>query len=134
MRTALLAACLLASPALAAGPRIEVFTVARLPVSAPAGVPVYHIDRLRSIEAELSAGLPADPQQAASIAQARIRARGDELQRDALAAGTGAGLALHYGIDRVPAIVIDGRYVLFGERSVEAALERWRQATQQGAQ
>lgn len=133
MRTILLATCLLAAPALAAGPRIEVFTVSSLPVSAPADVPVYQIDRLRGIEAELSAGLPADPQQAAKIAQARIRARGDELERDALAAGTGAGLALHYGIDRVPAIVFDGRYVVFGERSVEAALAHWRQATGKAA-
>jgi integrating conjugative element protein (TIGR03757 family) len=133
MRTILLAASLLAAPAFAAGARIEVFTVSSLPVSAPAGMPVYRIDRLRGIEAELSAGLPRDPQQAARIAQARIRARGDELERDALAAGTGAGLALHYGLDRVPAIVIDGRYVVFGERSVEAALAHWRQAPQKAA-
>jgi len=123
----------LAAPVPAADPRIEVFTVSSLPVTAPPGTPVYELDRLRTIEAELSAGLPSEPAQAARIAQARIVERGETLNQAALAAGTGAGLALHYGIDRVPAIVLDGRYVVFGETSVERALAHWRRATQQEA-
>ena len=122
-----------APPVSAADPRIEVFTVSSLPVTAPPETPVYELDRLRTIEAQLSAGLPVDPEQAARIAQARIVERGETLNQAALAAGTGAGLALHYGIDRVPAIVLDGRYVVFGETSVERALAHWRRATQQEA-
>jgi integrating conjugative element protein (TIGR03757 family) len=112
----------------AADPRIEVFTVSGLPVSAPPGVSVYPLDALRKIEAELSAGLPSDPDQAMRVAQQRIQERALAFKDQVTAAGIGAGLALRYGIERVPAIVFDGRSVVYGEVSVERALAQWRHA------
>lgn len=114
--------------AVAADPRIAVFTVSALPVSAPPGVPIYQLDALRQIEAELSAGLPSDPDQAMRVAQQRIQDRALAFKDQVTAAGTGAGLALKYGIDRVPAIVFDGASVVYGESSVERALSQWRHA------
>lgn len=130
-----LALCLGAAAAHAAEPqRIQVFTLSSIPVYAPAGAQVYQLDRLAQIEETLSKDLPGDPERAAAIAEQRIRDGGVQLQNAVLAAGMGVGLALQYGIDRVPATVIDQRYVDFGETRTAVSLERWRRRIAQDGQ
>lgn len=121
------------APALAVEPLVEVFTLSTIPVHASSVARVYQLDRLSAIEGRLSDGLPGDPQQAAAIAQARVAQGGERLQREIVEAAIGLGLALQLGLDRVPAVVIDRRYVDYGEPRVEVSLARWRRAPGPGA-
>ena len=121
-------------------PRIEVFTHADTPITglqalaAGSGheglkVHIHVLDGLQALEAKFSENLPRDPLQARRQALERIyqlnktdRAR---LQR----AAVGLARAVHYGIDRYPAMVFDGQLVVYGLTDLEAALahyRRWR--------
>jgi len=76
------------------------------------------------IEAELSAGLPADPGQAEAIAQRRLREGKETLQRRLGAAYQGVTDAWDLGVAKVPAVVVDRRYVVYGEPDVARAVAR----------
>jgi len=118
-------------------PRIEVFTRADTPIiglqafSVGSGyegprVHIYVLDGLQALEAKFSENLARDPSQARRQALERIyrlnktdRAR---LQRTAV----GLARAVHYGIDRYPAMVFDGQLVVYGLTDLEAALAHYR--------
>ncbi len=111
-------------------PTVEVFTATGLPVDTgfKAGrVEVYEIDGIERLEAELSRGLSANADAAKHSAQARIgQLNQGQLQRVQRAAW-GLVKAMQYGIDRYPAIVFDGRAVVYGVTDVKAAIHRYRQ-------
>jgi integrating conjugative element protein (TIGR03757 family) len=120
-----LALCLalVAGTALATPP-VEVFTDRDHPVThagAFAQVTVYRINGLVEVQDRLSAGLPADATEAARIAAERLDnepALNDRLMQ----AGQGLVLAhLHYRLDRYPAVVIDGAYVIYGVTDLAVA-------------
>ena len=118
---ALVGACL-APPIALAQEQIEVFVVGDQQIAAAAGAgAVYHVDALARQLEELSAGLPADPERAAAIAKARFeRLTSAELTR----LQTGAEveeLARRYGLLKAPAMVIDGRAVIYGVHDVDRA-------------
>jgi integrating conjugative element protein (TIGR03757 family) len=100
-----------------AEPRVEVFTDHDHPVrhaGAFAQVTVYRIDGLVQVQDRLSAGLPADATEAARLAAERLDAEPD-LNDQLMQAGQGLALAhLQYRLDRYPAIVLDGEYVIYG--------------------
>lgn len=117
MRLAMLSALVL--PAVAAAGSVELFTLATLPtITVPPGTIVYELDAQARLEERLSRDLPGEPEAAARIADERIKAGGLALQKELVRAGTGLSRAIALGIDRVPAIVVDGRWVAYGETDV----------------
>lgn len=121
LRLTMLSALVL--PAVATAGSVEVFTLATLPpIAVPAGTIVYELDAQARLEERLSRDLPGDPEAATRIADERIKAGGVALQQELVRAGTGLSRAIALGINRVPAIVIDGRWVAYGETDVAKAL------------
>lgn len=89
-----------------------------------AGTRVIELDLPARIEAELAAGLPTDPTQAAAIVQQRLREGGQDLQRRIGRAYQDVAQAWGLGITKVPAVVVDRRYVVYGEPDVARAAAR----------
>lgn len=85
------------------------------------------LDAAEQLEAELSADLPADPQQAAALAQQRLQSGGASLQKRLADAYQGITDAWSLGIIKIPAIVIDQRHVIYGEHDIETAQAKVRQ-------
>ena len=82
------------------------------------------LDGVTQIEAELAAGLPPDADKAAAIVQQRLRQGSTDLQRRIAAAYQGVTDAWSLGITKVPAVVVDRRYVVYGETDVASAVAR----------
>ncbi len=87
---------------------------------------IYVLDGIQRFETQLSSNLPPDPKQSQQIALQRIQ----HLDERAMAAmqNTAVGLAkaMQYGIDRYPAIVFDGKVVVYGLTDLSAALDHYR--------
>lgn len=92
----------------------------------------YLLDGLQMLDAELSAGLPADERAALPIAQERMRRMADAIRARGTNAAEGLQLAMQYGIERLPAIVINGQSVIYGVTDVDQAVALWRQARASG--
>ena len=109
-------------------PTIEVFTDSRHQV-----VPendhttVYVINRINRLQQELSNDLPADPESARTLALQRFQRMDTQLSSELENAAKGLVQAMQYGIDRYPAIVFDGRAVVYGITDIQAATQRYRQ-------
>ena len=101
-----------------------VFTDTANPVTAPATARVILLDQQHHLETELSRALPSDPQQAAAIIQNRLNSpSGKRLQSDLAKAQQALTDAWSMGIEKIPAVVVDRRYVVYGEPDVAKALE-----------
>ena len=94
------------------------------PVQPFAGVREIELDLPTRIEAELAAGLPADPGQAVALVQQRLHDGGQELQHRLGRAYQGVAEAWGLGITKLPAVVLDRRYVIYGEPDVARAVAR----------
>jgi len=103
---------------------VIVVTDSRHPVQAPAGVRVIELDQATRIEGELAAHLPADPQQAAALVRQRLHDGGEALQRRIGHAYQCVADAWGLGIAKIPAVVVDRRYVVYGEPDVLRAVAR----------
>ena len=119
---AVLCLALLAPVAVAAD--VLVVTDSRHPVQAPAGVRVIELDQPAHIEAQLTARLPADPAQAEALVRQRLLDGGADLQRRIGQAYQGVANAWGLGIVKIPAVVGDRRYVVYGEPDVSRAVAR----------
>jgi integrating conjugative element protein (TIGR03757 family) len=115
--------------------RLEIFTASDGPaanlqaVSASlkdSNIRVYWLDGIHRLEAELSQRLPADAQSAERAALKRLQHL-DKDRRDGVAESARAlARAVELGIDRYPAIVIDGQWVLYGLTDLSAAVTLYR--------
>ncbi len=103
---------------------VLVITDSHHPVRAMGGEELIELDEAPRIEAELSAALPADPEQATAIAKRRMDQGGVDLQRRIALAYQGATDAWSLGITTIPAVVVDRRYVVYGEPDVARAVAR----------
>ncbi|MNF68428.1 hypothetical protein D3C84_502850 [compost metagenome] len=93
------------------------------PVNAPVGVRVILLDEQQRLEEQLSRSLPADPRQAAAAAQHFLASPdGKRLQDDLAKAQQGAANAWSAGVEKLPAVVVDRTYVVYGEPDVATAL------------
>ena len=108
----------------AAAAEVLAITDSGHPVQVAAGTRVIELDLPARIEAELAAGLPTDPTQAAAIVQQRLREGGQDLQRRLGRAYQDVTQAWGLGITKVPAVVVDRRYVVYGEPDVAHAAAR----------
>jgi len=117
--------CLLATSASA---EVWIVTDSRHPMTGSATAQrVIQLDAAQHIESELSANLPADPQQAAALVQHRLNQGGDTLQQRLREAYQGITDAWSMGITTLLAVVVDQRYVVYGEADVDKALARIQQ-------
>ena len=103
---------------------VLVITDSGHPVQVEAGTRVIELDLPARIEAELSAGLPTDPAQAAAIVHQRLREGGRDLQRRIGRAYQDVADAWGLGIAKVPAVVVDRHYAVYGESDVARAAAR----------
>jgi integrating conjugative element protein (TIGR03757 family) len=85
---------------------------------------VIELDAARRIQANLSANLPADPQQAASIVRQRLKDGGTRLQQQMQTAYQGVADSWSMGVTTIPAVVVDRRYVIYGETDIDRAIAR----------
>lgn len=124
LRTGLLSLCLLVWTHSAVG-SVEVFTVASVPVTnAPDTAAVVELDAPGRLDTRISQDLPANPSSAKKALQARMQ--GAEWQatlKRYRSAYTGVARAWMLGVEKLPAVVVDSRYVVYGEPDVGAALQ-----------
>lgn len=85
-------------------------------------IKIYRLDAIRQIESELSRGLASDPEQAKSAVKERIQLLNADARAEMQNAATGMAKAIQYGIDRLPAITIDGQAVVYGVTDLHVAL------------
>ena len=103
---------------------VVVVTDSHHPVKTMGGERLIELDEAPRLEADLSAQLPADPEQAAAIVKRRINDGGAGLQRRIASAYQGVTDAWSLGITSIPAVVVDQRYVVYGEPDVARAVAR----------
>ncbi|WP_374072928.1 TIGR03757 family integrating conjugative element protein [Alloalcanivorax xenomutans] len=101
---------------------VLVFANQQTPIDAPDGVSVIHLDTASEIEAELASGLPADPQRAEVIVRQRLADGDTNLQAHLASAYQGVLDAWNLGITKLPAVVVEGRYVVYGDADVARAM------------
>ncbi len=93
------------------------------PITSPSPARIILLDQQQHLESELSRALPSDPHQAAAIMQSRLNTpSGKRLQTDLAKAQQDLADAWSLGIIKIPAVVVDRRYVVYGEPDVAKAL------------
>lgn len=109
---------------------VEVFTVAGKPVTnAPDTAAVVELDAPARLDARISQDLPKTPDRARQALQPRMKgADWQATLKRYRAAYTGVARAWMLGVERLPAVVVDSRYVVYGEPNVGAALQEIEQA------
>ena len=111
---------------------IEAFTAGERPITGVEGerlrtatVTTYAVDGLEQLESRLSEGLPQDPEAAKPEALRRVQQLDDARMVQARNAAVGLAKAVQYRVDRYPAIVFDGRAVIYGVTDLVEALDRY---------
>lgn len=110
---------------------VEVFANMATLVAAPQTpaykLQVYRLDVMALIEHQLSQGLPAVEADAMAHLQrmeAQIRRK---YQAQIVNAANGMTMAIHYKLDRLPAVVINRQAVIYGVPDVDKALAIYQQ-------
>ncbi len=115
---------------------VEVFTTPESPVTSEATLDTkpsymeiefhgYKLDGIQRIEAKLSKGLPADPEQSKLVVLQRFQQLREEDRTRMQRAAMGLAKAMQYGVDRYPAIVFDGQAVVYGIVDVQTAIAHY---------
>lgn len=110
---------------------VVVYTDRHHPVVATAGTRIVELDAAERVTAELAADLPPDPSQAAQAVRQRLQEGSGVLQLRMASAANDVVEAWQLGVQKIPAVVVDRRYVVYGEADVARALEavtRYREA------
>ncbi|KHN52941.1 conjugal transfer protein [Dickeya fangzhongdai] len=84
---------------------------------------IIRLDAPRHVEADLSAQLPSDPQRASAIIRQRLQTD-DRAQQRLQSAYQGVADAWSLGITTLPAVLVDQKYVVYGEPDLDKALAR----------
>ena len=103
-------------------PDVWVVTDRQHPVSAPASARLIELDAPTRIQSELSEHLPANRDQATAIAARRLQDAA--LQQRLLAAYQGVADAWSVGVTKIPAVVMDRTWVVYGDPDVSRAISR----------
>lgn len=101
---------------------VLVVTDSHSPVQSSTGTRVIELDLPTRIEAELAADLPADPVTAAALVQQRLQEGSPALQHRLIAAYQNLADAWGLGVAKIPAVIVDRRYVIYGEPDVARAI------------
>ena len=109
---------------------VVAFTLSSMPLRGTGGAAVHVLDARDGHAEAFGAGLPDDPERAlAEVKRRMATAEGRATLARIAAAAAGNALAGRLGIEKLPAVVVDGRYVVYGMRDVARAVERveaWR--------
>jgi integrating conjugative element protein (TIGR03757 family) len=84
---------------------------------------LIELDAPERLETTLTKDLPADPERAARLLQARLQPS-SPLQKELVSAYQGVTDAWQRGIGKIPAVVVDQRYMVYGEADVAKAEAR----------
>ncbi|QPI43570.1 TIGR03757 family integrating conjugative element protein [Pectobacterium aroidearum] len=103
---------------------VVVVSDTRHPVQNLGNTRLIELDSPSRIEAELAANLPQDPAHATIIVQQRLREGGTALQQRINEAYQDVVDAWSLGITTLPAVIVDQRYVVYGEPDVAKAVAR----------
>ena len=102
---------------------VLVVTDRQHPINVPSTVRVIELDApARLLKSELAAQLPTDPKRAAAIARQRLQNGGAVFQKRLALAYQGVVEAWSLGITKIPAVVVDRKYVVYGEPDVDHAV------------
>lgn len=104
---------------------VEVFRLSNQSVVGTANT-VYVVDALHNATERLSVELPNIPAEAQRIAEARLKALTEQDKEVLKQASTSVIRAAEYKIVKVPAIVFDGKGVIYGIADVEQARVMYR--------
>lgn len=92
------------------------------PVTNAAGIRVIRLDEQQRLEEQLTKKLPSNPTQAAASIQAYLSSPdGKQFQRELAQAQQAATDAWSLGVKKIPAVVVDRQYVVYGEADVKTA-------------
>ena len=101
---------------------VEVFSNSAIYLTNIRDARVYVLDAMEVLDSELSAGLPGNELEAQAILRQRLRALGAAaLARRTKPAAEGIVQAALYGVDRIPAVVINGEAVIYGVTDIDLA-------------
>lgn len=103
---------------------VWVVTDSQHPVHGGEGARIIDMDAPARIEAALSHGLPADPRTAAIAFQQRLARDGGTQTKDLADVYQGVVEAWSLGIAKLPAVIVDRRYVVYGDSDVAHAVSR----------
>ncbi|MFL9883183.1 TIGR03757 family integrating conjugative element protein [Paraburkholderia agricolaris] len=104
-------------------PSVHVFSDHAHPVTNNATYPVIWLDAPAQLEAQLAVNLPKEAPTAALDIQQRLQQH-PEFQHQLIAAYQGVVDAWNLGVTSLPAVVLDNRYVVYGEPDVAQAVTR----------
>jgi integrating conjugative element protein (TIGR03757 family) len=110
------------TPAIAAD--VWIVTDSTHPIRTVPGARVIELDAPARIESALSADLPPDPREAAAHIEQRLAADGATLTRQLATAYQAVADAWSLGVTHVPAVIVDRRYVVYGDPDVAHAVAR----------
>lgn len=96
-------------------------------VQVPKAIRVIYLDEPARIKSELNADLPSDPTRALFTVKERLRQGGEDLQRRLALAYQGVIDAWKLRIQKIPAVVVDQRYVVYGDGDTSSAIARVRE-------
>lgn len=99
-------------------------TDAAHPLNVPPGVRLIRLDDQLRLEAQLSRSLPSNPTQASLAAQQMLNSpEGARILAELASAQQGAADAWSIGVTKLPAVVVDRQYVVYGQSNVAAAIK-----------
>lgn len=103
---------------------IQVFATSAMYIANAERATVHRVDGRKQLMADINqAGLPANPDQAMAIARKRIRAMGPDFNRRVADALQAVEQSLVFGVRRLPAVVLDGKLVVYGVTDVMQAID-----------
>lgn len=115
-------------------PTIEVFTTDEFPLINSAGIQhaFASLDEAERLTAELGKDLGSDPDIAKKKVMQQVNTpRGQELLQAIPKAYDRTARAMMLGVQRLPAVVFDGRVVIYGQTDLSAALAQYQAHKQQ---
>lgn len=89
-------------------------------------VAIYDLSARKRLEADLSRGLPGDPALAQVMVRERVLRLSEPMKQALIDAHQGELNARQYQIRQVPAVVFDGRYLVYGTTDLTEALQTYR--------
>lgn len=132
--TMVVAIALSAFVTVARAEEVTVYSTSKIQLqNVPPHAAVVLLDAPQEIQAKMSRGLPAHPQQAAELIKTRRHSpEWQQLQLQLRESADDVVKAWVAGVTKVPAVTVDNKYVVYGMTDVGAALQKIR--TAQGEQ
>lgn len=111
---------------------VEVFSNSAIYLTNIRDARVYLLDSMEVLDSELSVGLPANERDAQTILRQRLHALGAAaLASRTKSAAEGIVQSARYGVDRIPAVVVNGEAVIYGVTDIDVARAIFQQSSRQ---